>query len=206
MLQPRGFPETRSTLLADLRDGASESGWREFFNCYAPAVFRISRLRGLDRHDSDDIVQQVMASICASISTFRYDRRRGRFRQWVRRVTERKILNHRRRRRPRPAEAEWLEAAADAAPTLDELWKREWQIQDILWCIDGIAQDISPRRMTAFRRYVLEGRSASETSKELGMTVGYVYATRNQVLNMIRSRMAALEADDAENRRPTNHD
>ena len=67
MLQSRDFPETQPSLLRSLREGGpKQSAWREFFECYAPAVFRVARHQGLDRHDaelpSDSLAQRRHSS------------------------------------------------------------------------------------------------------------------------------------------------
>ncbi len=197
MLQSRQFPETRASLLSRLReDGPGQSAWREFFDRYAPAVFRVSRLRGLDEPDADDLVQQVMLAVSEHIKRFEYDRDRGRFRQWVRTIAERKIADHYRKARPTVAQdTALLESRADDRPTLEELWDQEWQLQDMLWCLDQVSADISPRRMEAFRMYVLDGRPVREIAGQLSMTEGYVYVTRYYVLGQLRKRMADLERD-----------
>ena len=194
VVQSRDFPETRPSMLAMLAEaGGEHTGWREFFNRYAPPVYRIARLRGLSPPDADDIVQQVMLSISKHLAGFRYDRDRGQFRQWVRRIAENKINTLFRRQRPAAVDPSVLDSRGRDDPTADEAWAAEWKLQDMLFCLDQVAVDISPRRMRAFLLYVLGDVSAQETAKSLGMTVGYVYVTRNQVLNMIRERMTAMD-------------
>lgn len=193
MLSPRPFPQTSPTLLARLRDGRQESGWQEFFARYAPAVYRAARLRGLDEADSDDIVQQVMTAICTHIGEFNYDRDRGQFRQWVRRIADNMITNLRRRHRPMTCDPQLLDDHAGEAPTADDLWAEQWRLQDLHYCLEQLATDVSPRRMEAFRMYVLEGVSASETAAAVGMKIGTIYVMRNHLLNMLRKRMEALE-------------
>ncbi len=194
MLTPRPFPQTSPTLLETLRAGGRESSWRKFFGRYAPAVFRAARLRGLGADDADDVVQQVMTSICAHISEFEYDRTRGQFRQWVRRIAENRIASMHRRRRPVSCDPQALTAYADEAPSPDELWAQQWEIQDMQYCLEQLAADVSPRQMEAFKLYALEGASARDTAEAVGMTIGSVYVTRNQLLNMLRERMKALSA------------
>ncbi len=193
MLTPRDFPATRASLLAALRDGPGAPGWREFFEYYAPAVYRVARMRALDKHDADDIVQQVMLSITRHIDGFNYDRDRGQFRQWVRRIAENKINDYRRRRSKVTA------ALRDDLPgeqvDVESLWDAQWRLQDILFCLDEVAADFAPRRVEAFRLYVMEDISAAEVAERLGMTVGHVYVTRTQIINRIRERMACLEQD-----------
>lgn len=192
MLSSRPFPETSPTLLGRLRSGGREGGWREFFRRYAPAIYRIARVRGLDTDDADDIVQQVMTSICKHIDGFSYDRDRGYFRQWVQRITENKIISDRRKHRPAACDPDYLDDRADGGRTADEIWGEQWQLQDMLFCLDELAADVSPRRLEAFRMYALEGHSAQETAAAVNMTVGWVYVTRSQLLNMLRVRMESL--------------
>ena len=198
MLRRQSFPQTRPSLLGELRaDGVmQQSAWREFFERYAPPVYRVARMQGLDAHDADDIVQQSMLQVARGIGSFRYDADRGRFRSWVRTIAERKIVDLRRRRAVRKAETlnENTLAAADTLG-LQELWEREWQMQDMLWCLDQVAGDFSPRRMEAFRLYVFEGVSAAEVAKRMEMSVGHVYVVRAQVINKVRARMKVLEED-----------
>lgn len=197
MLQPRKFPDTRPSLIATLGEGPDgQSAWREFFSRYGPAIYRVARLRGLSDEDADDIVQQVMVAISSHIGDFQYDRDRGRFRHWVRTITENKIRqNARRGKLPVASEAD-VSVCPDDGPSLEELWDREWQLQDILWCLDQASDDISPRRMEAFRLYAIDGLPASEVAKRLDMSVGHVYVVRHLVLNMIRKRIKKL--DEAE--------
>ncbi len=197
MLQPKRFPDTRPSLIATLGEGPEgQSAWREFFSRYGPAIYRVARLRGLSDEDADDIVQQVMVAISSHIGDFRYDRDRGRFRHWVRTITENKIRqNARRAALPVASEAD-VSVCADDVPSLEDIWEREWQLQDILWCLDQASDDISPRRMEAFRMYAIDGVPAGEVAKQLNMSVGHVYVVRHLVLNMIRRRINKL--DEAE--------
>lgn len=195
MIQPRNFPETRPSLLATLRDGTQESAWREFFDRYAPAVFRVARLRGMGADDADDIVQQVMLAVSSHIGRFEYDRDRGHFRQWVRRITDNKIRDL--RRQPRLPGDAGLDDCRDRAPAVEETWEHQWRLQDIQYCLDEIGRGLSKRRIEAFRLYVLQGLTAEETAAQVGMTIGHVYVTRTQIIQKIRKRMRTLQAGEA---------
>lgn len=191
VIRPRNFPETRPSLLAGMNGSRAESAWRDFFDRYAPAVFRVARLRGLGPEDADDIVQQVMLAVANHIGRFEYDRDRGHFRQWVRRITDNKIRDWRKGRRP-PGVAE-LSDWADTDLPIEEIWERQWRLQDIDQCLSEIAGEFAPHRVKAFRLYVMEGLSAEETADQTGMTIGHVYVTRTQILKRIRQRMGVLE-------------
>ncbi len=198
MVRPIGFPETHASLLATLGEvSCGHPAWREFFERYAPAIYRVARQQGLAEPDADDIVQQVMIVIASHVGNFHYDRDRGRFRQWVRTVTQNKIREAARGRQLPTTGAGVLPYCAIDQPSPAEVWEREWRIQDMLWCLDQVAMDFSPRRMEAFRLYVLEGLAAAKTARRMGMRVGHIYVIRAQVINKVRQLMRNLEAPDA---------
>ncbi|MCG8409283.1 MAG: sigma-70 family RNA polymerase sigma factor [Phycisphaerales bacterium] len=190
--------EAVQTLLARLRAGgaAQQSAWAEFFQQFAPELYHWARMQGLDANDADDIVQQSMLQVLRGIRDFRYDPNRGRFSSWMRTIAERKIIDLRRRCAVRKTERS-TDNTQPAAKVRNPEEPRdcEWQVQKMLSCLDQIADGISPRRMKAFRLYVLEEVPASEVAQRLEMTVGHVYVVRAQVINKVRERMMALEED-----------
>lgn len=197
LLRPSSFPDTRPSLISALGgDQPAPSAWREFFERYAPAVYRVALRYGFDAHDADDVVQQVMLSVAGQMNDFRYDRDRGRFRSWIKTVANNRIRDLLRHRYVRAARHEAADLAATPADDLDpeQLWEQEWKLQDLHYCLDQVRQEIAPRRFDAFRLYVLEGLSAEETGKRLNMTRAYVYVTRSQVVTRVRALMAKLEA------------
>ena len=185
------------TSLSNGPDG--QVAWREFFERYAPAIYRVARIRGLSGDDADDLVQQTMVSISSHISEFKYDSSRGQFRSWVRTIAENKIRENARKRRPDTMTADALSQRDDDGPTLDQVWEEEWRLQDMLWSIDQVAKDVSPRNMEAFRQYALEGIPAEVVAKNLDMSVGHVYVTRHTVLNKVRQKINNLNDNDSPN-------
>lgn len=187
MLRANGFPETRPSLFASLE---GDAGWRVLFDRYAPAVFQVARFRGLDAHDADDVVQQVMIAITRHIDKYEPGERSRRFRTWVRTITERKIIDLcRQRQRQAAVSTEDMSEQAD----IELAWDEEWRLLDMLDCLEQVAKRVSAKRMDAFRMYALEGRSADEVAATLGMTPGHVYVTRCQVVEMIRSCIRDLD-------------
>lgn len=200
LMRSGDFFDTRPSLLAALQAGSAAGGgagkdgrWREFFDLYAPPIYRVAIRRRLSAADAEDVVQQVMLAIVEHIDGFQYERDRARFRSWVLRIAENTILNVRRRRRPEAATGV-VEAAPDGNESIEDAWEQEWRYQDMMYCLEQVAADVSPRRMLAFRLYALQGVSAEETARQLGTTVGNVYAARTRVLAMIRLRMQKLQS------------
>lgn len=198
-MRSNGFPETRPSLIREIGDDATGGTWRDFFDLYAPAIYRVARARGLVRHDAEDIVQQVMLSVLSHIAGFDYQRDRGRFRAWIRRIAENKITDQfRRQGRAAAASGRAALAEVDGGTSLDEAWNRQWRRQDLLYCLQMVEADISPRRMEAFRLSMLHGVPPDETARRLEMSVGHVYAVRSLVMSMLRRQMAKLERAELE--------
>ncbi|MBX3357338.1 MAG: sigma-70 family RNA polymerase sigma factor [Phycisphaeraceae bacterium] len=183
--------------------GVGNAAWQRFYEMYSSPVYRVAMLRGLSAADAEDVVQQVMMVVLRHIGEFEYQTTRGRFRNWILRIAERKILDVYRKRRAcgevplgGPSGLDESGDAGNRAQRRGENdrrdWDEQWRMQDLLFCLEEVAEDIAPRRMEAFRLYVLRGVPAAVVAKELGMTIGHVYVTRSQVLRMIRTRMAEL--------------
>ncbi len=193
MIRSFSFPQTKTALIRSLGDGVEASSWREFFDRYAPAIYNVAIQSGIQPSDAEDIVQLVMITIAHYIAGFQFDKDRGRFRTWVRKITRNAIIDLQRSKRPAlsiddvPNDLSLLDNSS-----ADALWAEEWRMQDLEYCIEQIAARITPTRMAAFRRYVLEGVSAEDTAKQLNLTVGHVYSIRFQVMKMIREEMSRL--------------
>jgi len=193
MLKPRDFPETRASLLATIQSDGTATAWHEFFDRYAPAVQRVALLRGLEAHDADDVVQQVMLAIMGHIERFNYDRDRGRFRQWVRTIAENKIRDLRRADLARTRGEERLES--DCEIDAEKLWQEQWYLQDILFCLDEVAADFAPRQIEAFRLVVMEDATVAAVATQLNMSPGQIYSSRAQILCRIRERLTTLNTE-----------
>ena len=192
------FPDTHPSLLRSLRGEGAEESWASFFERYAPAVLRAARFRGLDEHDADDIVQQVMLAIARHIGDFNYDRDRGRFRHWVRRIAESKIADHFRRRPPAVTGLPLDERISDepsVAEAWEAVWEQEWRLQDLTYCLELIRGSVAPRTFEAFRMYVIEGASAAQTAATVGMSPHYVHVIRCHLLRRIKREIIRLEQE-----------
>lgn len=78
---------TRSSLLERLRDGPSDADWEEFVRRYGPSIYRWCTERGAPPADAEEVVQRLYVCLLRTLRTFKYDRSKGRFRDWLRTVT-----------------------------------------------------------------------------------------------------------------------
>ena len=80
------FPETRDSLLLQIRDRSDRESWYEFAAIYRPLVYRMARRRGLQDSDAQDLAQRVLLSVASAIIDWEADPRRARFRRWLARA------------------------------------------------------------------------------------------------------------------------
>src|SRR5262245_23713440 len=93
--------DTRSTLLRRVRDPADADAWRQFVALYRPLLRAYALKRGLAETDADELVQDVLARLVKALHGFDLDRRRGRFRTWLWKVTFNALAERARRDRRR---------------------------------------------------------------------------------------------------------
>ena len=119
--------DTRLSLLAQVRDPGDGPSWSEFHAIYRPLIFGYLRSLGLKEHDANDLTQEVFCRLMAILPTFELDRRRGRFRTYLWRLTYTTLVDGARKKKVRDrAEEEWVrhfsEADESASKGLEELW------------------------------------------------------------------------------------
>src|SRR6188474_1746755 len=97
---------TRRTLLSRLRNLEDGESWRTFFDLYWRLLYNVARRSGLDDAGAQEIVQETVISVARKMPEFTYDPACGTFRQWLLRITRRRIIDHLRRLYRHPLKAE----------------------------------------------------------------------------------------------------
>jgi RNA polymerase sigma-70 factor (ECF subfamily) len=182
--------QTRSSLLRRLRDPADADGWRQFVALYQPLLQAYVRHRGLSGPEAEDVVQDVLARLLRTLPEFELNRRRGRFRTWLWRLTH-NILADRARRRRRQARAEAARAEPEARePSEGEEPEADWRALHRRHVLEfakaRVRARCRPRTWACFEGYVLRGRPAAEVAAELGVTPNVVAVNSSRVLTRLR--------------------
>ena len=194
-------PQTRVSLLVQLRNSPSEAAWHEFASMYGPVVYGFARNRGLQDADAADIMQDVMRSVSAALGRLDYDRSQGTFRGWLFTVTRNKVFNFLSARKNRPQAAgdsgtqRLLNQQSDGDDS-SEIWNLEYQRRLAQIAMDQVKGEFQPSTWQAFWLTAVEGRSASEAAQQTGLSVGAVYVAKSRVLARLKTEVQALERED----------
>lgn len=87
------FPETRESLIVQVKDPANRVAWEQFVSIYRPVIVRTATKRGLQAADAQDLAQQVLIAVASAIGDWEKQDESIRFRHWLRRVTRNAIVN-----------------------------------------------------------------------------------------------------------------
>ncbi|MBN9523958.1 sigma-70 family RNA polymerase sigma factor [bacterium] len=176
---------TRESLLVRIR-GGDEVAWEEFHTRYRSLIAWAAGRAGLAGADLDDAVQDVMLELFRGQPTFRYDRTRGRFRDYLFVVTRRAAARARARAARQGVTAvEFPEPAADDG--LQAEWEAEWQRTVLREALDVVRGEVEARTFRAFELYELEGRDVAAVATELGVSAATVYQARTRIVRRLRA-------------------
>ena len=119
-----GYPETRASLIIQVKDPENQEAWQEFVAIYQPVIYRTAISRGLQDADAHDLSQQVLTAVAGAINRWEPN---SRFRHWLRRITRNAILNALNRR-----PLEFSEATLATEQILNETPERDSNIESLI--------------------------------------------------------------------------
>ena len=192
------FPETHTSLLAQLKSLDDRQAWEQFVALYRPVIYRIARRRGFQEADAQDVTQRVLASIANSIHRWKPHDASTRFRHWLRRVVRNAIINAA-TRGPRESPVsglpdESLLLDVKVVPAWEDEIHLEYRREIFRQAAELVQHDVAPETWRAFHLTVVEGQAADAVANELGKSVGAVYAARGRVMQRIKDAVKRLEA------------
>lgn len=181
---------TRPSLIARVRNHADAEAWAEFTALYLPLIRRVARRAGLQQADADDLAQDVLRAVAATIPGLTL-RPGGGFRRWLYAVTRNRLTDflrsagHRRRGSGDTAVAEQL--AEVPAPLAEPDWDREYERQVLGWAAERVKGEFRETTWRAFWSTAIDGRPGPAVAAELGMSLGAVHIARSRVLARLKA-------------------
>jgi RNA polymerase sigma factor (sigma-70 family) len=186
--------QTRSTLLARLRDRADQDAWRTFDALYRSMLVGYARSRGLAQADAEDVGQQCAQVVLERIGQYQHT---GSFKVWLRAIAEHKIADQF-RKRGREVQAGTTLLREQPDREIADSWERHWSSAHLRYCAEMVRRDLAETTYAAFVAYGIEGRPAPEVAASLNMTVNQVYVAKHRVIERIRALMLDLTGEEPE--------
>jgi RNA polymerase sigma-70 factor (ECF subfamily) len=196
------FPETRDSLLVQVRSPANREAWDQFALIYRPVIYRLARGKGLQDADAQDLAQRVLMAVASAIGRWEKSGESVRFRHWLRRVTRNAILNALARQpHDRSAGGSSVQELLLEQPSVDEhsaaQIELEYRRELYLRAARMVRGDVEPETWRAFELTVTEGRSIDEAAEQLNKPVGAIYAARSRIMRRLRKAVHELEQSES---------
>lgn len=185
---------TSSLLLRQLGDFDDRSAWNLLANHFRDPIVNLARRRGLDPARAEDAAQETLLAFARAYRDGKYERTKGRLKDWLFGIAYRQISSALRRsaRDPGAPLGAGDEPAVDAATAL---WDAAWRRAVLARCLDQVRSEVQERTFHAFRLVALQEVPATEVATELGMTRAQVYDAKYRVSSRIQE--LASEYEDA---------
>jgi len=201
VVKPEEILPTRETLLQRVRRRYDEAAWEEFVCHYRGYVYNVATRMGLNHHDAEEIVQNVMLELWKKLPEFEYDSTKGRFRGWLCGVVSNKVkLLWRRKSRDlgrlTPGQQEELAGylhEIQTSPT-QKMADEEWVTYIITMAWDNVRDEFGENEGKAFEM-VSKGASVDEVSEALGISTSSVYVYKKRVTDRLKKEVARLNRD-----------
>ena len=194
----KNIPETRESLLLQIQSQENKDAWEEFVEVYRPVVYGVAIARGLQHADALDLVQTVFVSVANSISRWEKQDEKTRFRNWLLRVAKNATINPITRRPLDRAiggdgfPQEQVEQVRNDAPSELEL-DLEYKRQLYLRAAEKVRARVSEENWKAFKLTAIDGVSIEAAARDLGKSVGAIYAARSRIMKQLANIVSHLE-------------
>jgi len=198
---------TRRTLLSRLRNLDDQESWRTFFDLYWQLLYNVARKSGLDDLGAQEIVQDTVIAVARQMPEFRYDPTRGTFRQWLLRITRRRIIDHLRRVYRQPPRADVAPESLDedqqhsaaiidqSASAIDAAWDEEWEKATFEAALAQVRAAINPRHFQVFDYCVLKEWPASKVAATLNLNAAQVYLAKHRVAQAMKRAVRRINEE-----------
>jgi RNA polymerase sigma-70 factor (ECF subfamily) len=182
---------TRASLLLRLRDPADERAWGEFHDHYVPMI------RGWCHRwfpgEAEDMAQEVFLRLVRRLRDFEYEPSKGRFRGYLKTVTNRLMadLNERPGRAPAAVDEQVL-VEAEARADLQDRLAAMFDLELLERAKERVRDRVEDRTWSAYIGTAEQGRKPAEVALALGMRVGAVFQAKHSVIRQLRREIENL--------------
>ena len=196
------FPETRDSLLVQVRSPGNREAWDQFVQIYRPVIYRLARSRGLQDADALDLAQQVLIAVASAIATWEKSDEQIRFRHWLRRVARNAIVNALARRPLDRAVGgssaqTFLEDQHGDSPQSDAEIELEYRRELYLRAARQVRVEVEPATWRAFELTVIHEMNVDEAALALNKSIGAIYVARSRIMQRLRAIVRELEESES---------
>jgi RNA polymerase sigma-70 factor (ECF subfamily) len=152
-------------------------------------------------------VQETVIAVARRMPEFRYDPARGTFRQWLLRITRRRIIDRLRRMYREPPKANISPEALDedgqhvaavtdkSAGAIEAAWDEEWEKSTFNAALAEVRAAANPLYFQIFDYCVLKEWPASKVAATLGINAAQVYLAKHRIAQAMKRSVRRIDEE-----------
>ena len=187
---------TNEFLLEKIKENC-DVAWREFTDYYKPLIILRGKDRGLKDAEIQDLIQEVLFEMYKIKDKFLYDSNKGKFRNFLRTVIDRKAFKIIRKKCRESEDISILNESSQLSSNdhkkLERNWEENWQKFVLKRALKQVRNEVSEQTFMAFKMSSLKNMAYQDVAESLGMKVDAVYLAKHRVIKRIRSAINQSE-------------
>jgi RNA polymerase sigma-70 factor (ECF subfamily) len=179
---------TRATLLRRLATASTDKdAWREFVEHYGSRIYRWCRGRGFQDADAEDLTQNLLVKLAVQMKSFEYDPSKS-FHAWLKTITNNALSDAFKRNR---RAQELMDNVAARKGLIEEL-QPQFDRELLDEAMARVELRVERATWEAFRLTGVEGLSAVDAAKQLGVPEPRIRVQKGRVAKLIREEVRIL--------------
>jgi RNA polymerase sigma-70 factor (ECF subfamily) len=182
---------TTTIVLEELKSSEDGDAWRTFCSHFSPMLVNFGKKLGLSPSYAEDAAQEVIIAFIKAFRDGKYNREKGRLRDWLFGIAGNVIRNLRRRL---PRERLVVEDTTGTSfwdmiedkDAIKHTWNIEWHRMIIQYSLEGARKKFKPNVFNAFELYAILDTPVDEVAKELNISRNTVFVAKHRVLAFMR--------------------
>ena len=194
----RGYDRSKTspTLLRRLRNPNDAEAWSEFLDRYGPKIYRWCLQHRAQVPDAEDTTQNVLLRLFKCMARFDYDPEKGKFRGWLKTITNRAWIDYRNECDRAGQLSEWTDDIS--GESLAETLSDTFDMEILEEAESRVRLLISDRDWQILVRRMHDGVSGAIAAKEFEMTVAAVHMVTKRVKDLLKKEVRRLRDDDSD--------
>jgi len=174
---------TSKSMLSKIKAG-DNIAWSDFYRTYRPLIMLCGSDCNLSASEKEELMQDTVLSMFKG-QHFVYDRSKGRFRDYLRRIIKRRAYDIIRKRSKHQELDENILNSLES-PEQDDRWAKEWRQHVLNEALRELRSAVEPSTFQAFDLFVIRDMKASKVAEVLDISENTVYLAKMRSLKKLK--------------------
>lgn len=184
--------QTSATLLNALRQQNDEQAWQRFMQCYERFIYSCIRKMNISEQDTLELTQAVIIRIWEKMPNFEYQKKQGKFRNWLFTVTRNETLKFLQKQQGQNRILEKYNKEQTTALSSFDWIDKEWQNYLVNEAFNAIRPSLSPKSIQIYLG-LLKGGSPDELAEKFNVERNTVYVYKKRITKRLVAEVKRLE-------------